>query len=272
MKTTKKYQFGDVCGFELGFSKVGQPLMTVYCFVAGNILIDTGQSHMRKTVLDIARKHQICAVLLTHHHEDHSGNAAAIRQEFDIPVMAHSLTINKMRHSYKIFPYQHWVWGATTPVILDSFSSDFYAYKNLKFQPIHTPGHSKDHTVFLEINNGWLFSGDLYLGDRIKYFRADEKIYEQIRSLKNIMAYDFNALFCCHNPRPENGKKHLAAKLQFLEDFYGQVSILADQGLDDKTIMRQLHLKEQQMIKLICFGNVSMRNMVRSVINARQGD
>jgi glyoxylase-like metal-dependent hydrolase (beta-lactamase superfamily II) len=196
MKTIKKHQFGDVCAFELGFSLVGQPLMTVNCFVVGNILIDTGQSHMRKAVLDIAGTHQIAAVLLTHHHEDHSGNAAAIKQEFGIPVMAHSLTINKMRRAYKIFPYQHWMWGATTPVVLDSFPSAFYEYENLKFLPIHAPGHSKDHTVFLEINNGWLFSGDLYLGDRIKYFRADEKIGDQINSLKNILsvAYSVSSL------------------------------------------------------------------------------
>ena len=46
--------------------------------------------------------------------------------------------------------------------------------------------------------------------------------------------------------------------------------MLAEQGLDEKKIMRQLQLKEQQIIKLICFGNISMRNMVRSVINAHQ--
>ncbi|MCD6584220.1 MAG: MBL fold metallo-hydrolase [Desulfobacteraceae bacterium] len=270
MKTLKKHNFGDVLAYELGFSPIGHPLMTVNCFIVGHILIDTGQSHMQKTVLDFSRAHQIRAALLTHHHEDHSGNAAAIKQILNIPVMAHSLTINKVKQSYRIFPYQHWVWGPTTPVELNPFPSDFYEHENLKFQLIHAPGHSKDHTVFLEVNNGWLFSGDLYLGDRIKYFRADEKIGDQIVSLKNVLTYDFDALFCSHNPRPQNGKKHLAAKLQFLEDFYGQVSFLADQGLDEKKIMRQLHLKEQQMIKLICFGNVSMRNMVRSVISDYQ--
>jgi glyoxylase-like metal-dependent hydrolase (beta-lactamase superfamily II) len=270
MKTIKKHQFGDVCAFELGFSLIGQPLMTVNCFVVGNVLIDTGQSHMRKAVLDIVGTHKIAAVLLTHHHEDHSGNAAAIKKVFDIPVMAHPLTIDKMRRSYKIFPYQHWVWGATTPVELDLLASGFYENERFKFQQIHAPGHSKDHTVFLEQNNGWLFSGDLYLGDRIKYFRADEKIGDQITSLKNILTFDFDGLYCCHNPRPQNGKKHLAAKLQFFEDFFGKVSFLAEQGLNEKEIMRELHLKEQQMIKLICFGNVSMRNMVSSVINDHQ--
>ncbi len=270
MKTIKKHKFGNVYAYELGYSAVGRPLMTVNCYVVGDILIDTGQSHMSRAVLDIVKAHKISAVLLTHHHEDHSGNAAVIKKAFDIPIQAHSLTIDKMKDSYKIFPYQHWVWGATTPVRLDSFIPDFYEHENLKFQLIHAPGHSKDHSVFLEVNHGWLFSGDLYLGDRIKYFRADEKIEEQIASIRNVLSYEFDSLYCSHNPRPINGKRYLAAKLQFLEDFYGNVSILADHGLDEKKIMRQLQLKEQRMIKLICFGNVSMRNMVRSVITAHK--
>lgn len=33
---------------------------------------------------------------------------------------------------------------------------------------------------YLESQHGWLFSGDLYLGERIKFFRSDEKIDQQI--------------------------------------------------------------------------------------------
>lgn len=87
---------------------------------------------------------------------------------------------------------------------------EVYSQKGFSFLPIHTPGHSKDHTVFLEPQQGWLFSGDLYLGGRIKYFRVDEN-----------------------------------------------------------RIMKQLKLKEVLSIKLMCFGNVSMKNMVRSVIKTR---
>ena len=268
MKTVEKQIFGDVVAYELGFSPIGSPLMTVNCFVVGDILIDTGQSHMQKAVKEIVASHKISASLLTHHHEDHSGNAAVIQKTFHIPVMGHPMTAEKLKYPYRIFPYQYWVWGATTPMEPDPLPEGIYEHGKFRFHPIHTPGHSKDHTVFLELNNGWLFSGDLYLGDRIKYFRADEKIEDQISSLRHVLCHDFDALFCNHRPRPENGKKHLSKKLQFLEDFYGNVSHLARQGLDDQSIMRRLHLKEQRMIQVICFGNVSMRNMVRSVIRS----
>jgi len=74
-------------------------------------------------------------------------------------------------------------------------------------------GWVKDHTVYLEEENGRLFSGDLYLGDHIKYFRSDERLIDQITSLKKILKFDFDALFCAHNPRLENGRARLKNKL-----------------------------------------------------------
>ena len=134
------------------------------------------------------------------------------------------------------------------------------------FRPIHTPGHSKDHTVFLEEKNGWLFSGDLYLGERIKYFRSDEKIYDQIDSLKKMRKYDFDALFCAHNPCREEGKPRLAQKLQFLEDIVGRVQQLKEQELSENAIIKLMDPNKDRWVKLMTMGNVSFANMVRSAI------
>lgn len=267
MKIFTIRHYGEVRCCTLGWSPVGRPLMTVNCYIAGDVLIDTGQPHMRDAVLSFVADHGVRAVLLTHHHEDHSGNAAAISEKFGLPVMGHPLTVAKMRQPYPILPYQHLVWGATTPLEMRPLEGPFES-GGLRLTPIHAPGHSKDHTAFLVPERGWLFSGDLYLGDQIKYFRADEKIEDQVKSLQKLLALDFDALFCAHRPRPRNGKRHLAAKLQYLEDLFGRVAGLAGQGMDENAIMAELRLKEQWLIKLMCFGNVSMKNMVRSVIKA----
>ncbi|MDA8404555.1 MAG: MBL fold metallo-hydrolase, partial [Desulfobacteraceae bacterium] len=183
MKIFSVQRFGDVLAFRLGWSPVGRPMMTVNCYIAGGVLIDTGQPHMRDAVLPLVEDHHVTAVLLTHHHEDHSGNAAAIKEKYHLPVMGHSLTVAKMQRPYPILPYQHLMWGATKPLEMDPLDG-VLEINHLQFTAIHTPGHSKDHTVFLESKHGWLFSGDIYLGDQIKYFRADEKIDDQIVSLK----------------------------------------------------------------------------------------
>ena len=132
--------------------------------------------------------------------------------------------------------------------------------------PVHTPGHSRDHTVFLEKNNGRLFSGDLYLGDRIKYFRADERITDQIASIKKVLKYDFDALMCAHNPCVRNGRHHLQLKLNFLEDLYGEISALFSFGYSERAIIGVMKDREERKVKLISFGNVSFANIVRSCV------
>ena len=261
----KKY--GPVTSCELGWSIVGRPQWTVHLYVVDNICIDTGQSRMQSYVMDFLNPLKINQVVLTHHHEDHSGNAAAIRKAHHAPVYGHPLAVEKMRHKNPILPYQHYMWGSSTPLTVlplpEIVESDAFV-----FQPIHTPGHSKDHVVFLEEKKGWLFSGDLFLAERIKYFRSDEHIKEQIDSLKKINALDFDSLFCAHNPKPVNGKRCIANKLQFLEDLYGKIKTLWEKGFSVDDISKAIGLKETLMIKILCMGNVSMKHMVRSAVKS----
>lgn len=267
MKIFKQYDFGEVTGWELGWSPVGRPVMTAFLYVVDSVMIDTGLRHMRRYALEIARSSNIRAILLTHYHEDHSGNAAAISRDLDIPVYGHYLTAQKLASGYRIYPYQHLMWGRTDPVAVRRLP-EIWEQNGLRLQPVHTPGHSRDHVCYLDAENGRLFSGDLFLSAQVKYFRADEHIDEQIASLKKVLALDFDALFCGHNPLPENGRAGLEKKLRYLEDFYARVAPLAARGMDENAIMRHLRLKEQYRIKVMCFGNVSMKNMVRSVMRS----
>jgi len=242
--------------------------MSVYIYVLDGVIIDTGQSHMRKYVIEQLRNTQPHVILLTHHHEDHSGNASALGRFHQIEVRGHSITAEKMAANRQILPYQRYIWGKSEYVNVKPLSRMIES-EHFTLLPIHTPGHSKDHTVFLEENNGWLFAGDLYLGERIKYFRSDEKIYDQIDSLKKMCRYDFDAIFCAHNPRFENGKSRLEQKLQFLEDIVGQVQLLKEQGLTESAIIKRLDPNQDRLVKLMTLGNVSFANMLRSAIRDR---
>ena len=137
-----------------------------------------------------------------------------------------------------------------------------------RFIPIHTPGHSKDHTVYLEPEQGWLFSGDLYLGERIKFFRSDEKMEHQIRALKIVLQHDFDALFCGHNPVLANGKKRLRRKLDYLEEINGKVRMLVSKGLPEGEIIRRMDPHTDRFVKFVTMGNASFANMIRSAIHS----
>jgi glyoxylase-like metal-dependent hydrolase (beta-lactamase superfamily II) len=265
MKLCKTHHFGDVTGYELGYGYIGKPYMTTIFYSVGNILVDTGLSHMRKEVLEIVRNKKIDCVLLTHHHEDHSGNVAAIMKEKQVPAYGHPKTIEKMRDGFKILMYQHLIWGKAEianilplPPVIET--------EEFSLIPIHAPGHSKDHTIFFEKNRGWLFCGDLYLGSKIKYFRADENLTDTFNSIREVLKLDFESLFCAHNPREHDGRLALQMKLEYLENFCGEIARLLKSGLSEKEIIKKMSKNEVHFVKMLTFGNVSLEQMVRKAI------
>jgi len=265
MRICKLKSFGKIRGFKLGWSPLGPPLMTVYCYLLGDLMIDTGQAHMRKEVLRIIGDHPVRRIFLTHHHEDHSGNAAAIKSACRAEVFGHPLTKSKLAAAFRILPYQKYVWGKSTPLQMEAFPGRIDTALG-EMIPVPTPGHSKDHTAYLLKDAGVLFSGDLYLADTIKYFRADEDLGAQIASLRRVLDLDFDTLLCSHFPRLENGKRRIEKKLSFLETLYGEVVGLREKGYSARRIFKALHLQEAHFTKYFCFGNVSMLNGVRSII------
>lgn len=265
MRLFKQHSYDQIKSYELGWSLIGSPLMTVHCYVFGDVMMDTGQSHMQKEVLKIASENSIKRVYLTHYHEDHSGNANSINRLLCAEIFGHEKTIEKMRMPFKILPYQKYMWGKATPTDVKLAPQKIDTLLG-KMIPVYTPGHSKDHTSYFIKNKGIVFSGDLYLSDKIKYFRSDENIGEQIESLKKLLSLDFEVLLCCHSPKRKNGKQHIKKKLDFLENLYGNIILLWNKGMLEKQIFRSLNLKENYFAKSICFGDVSMFNSIRSAI------
>jgi glyoxylase-like metal-dependent hydrolase (beta-lactamase superfamily II) len=267
MNIIKTDYFGEVEGIRLGYGPIGPPLMSVFMYVVDGLVIDTGQHHMQKYVIEQLKDKKLNQIILTHHHEDHSGNAAAIQKKYCIDVSGHSLTAKKLRSGFKILPYQHYLWGKAPPVEVNALDSPI-ATDRFKFKPIHTPGHSKDHTVYFEEQNGWLFSGDLYLAERIKYFRADENFLDQIHSLRKVLEFDFEVLFCSHNPCLKKGKSKLRNKLQFLEDLYGRIHASIEEGLSKKAIVKKLNVHNDRLAKWLTLGNISFAHMIKSAIHS----
>ncbi len=265
MNIVRLRDFGPVTALELGFGPIGAPWMTVHMYRIGDLLIDTGQRHMQAAVMAHLADRPPAAVALTHHHEDHSGNAAAISRRFGVPIYLNPLDAGKLAHGYRIRFYQHYVWGAAEPTATRAMPETLDGGR-YRLNAIHTPGHSRDHTVFFEAGNGWLFSGDLYLGDRIKYFRADESFADQILSLRRVLTLDFDALFCAHRPVASGGKARLRKKLEFLEECRHRVRELLAAGCPAKEIRRRLDPGDDRRVRWITYGNVSFAHLVRAIL------
>jgi glyoxylase-like metal-dependent hydrolase (beta-lactamase superfamily II) len=266
MNISLPLNFGPVTGFRVGYAPVGKPLMTAICYRVDDVLIDTGPRNARGLVADLVGPESLRGIYLTHYHEDHAGNAGYLQERFDIPVYGHALTAEMLKQKIKLKPYEHYMWGALDRTRVHPLEN-YFTTENYRFEVIHTPGHSHDHVIFWEKNQGWLFSGDMYLGARIKYFRSDENIYQTVTSLKTIAALDFDILFCGHNPQLVEPVKAIRRKIDHLENIIGQVRLLHESGLPQKEILRRaMRGRESWLARMITLGDVSYRHMVLSVL------
>lgn len=270
MQFLKHRKYHDVELFKFGYSIISKPYLSVYCYLIDGVLIDTAQSNCEEKVLETFSKKQINQILLTHWHEDHSGNLTVLQKQHQATVYMQPYTAQKLREGFEILPYEKFLFGKVKPYKDKSQDfGEFIESEKHRFIPIHTPGHAIDHTVFLEPNEGWLFSGDLFVGVKIKVFRKNEKFWEQVESFKKVLQYDFDVLFCGHHPRLKDGKKLLTEKLQYFEDFGGEVLKLHQKGLNTEQIIKAIGRRENRLMQILLSYDVSLSLMIEAVVEGK---
>ena len=264
MDSQKIVDFGAVTGIWLGNAAIGRPLMSVYCYYLDGLLIDTSAKNNRCALLEILPQFPVERVALTHYHEDHAGNAAYLHQTFSWPVLAGTKTCAMLAQRHRLRPYEHFMWGDLESMRAQEMGKQLKTNR-YSFDVIESPGHSADHIVLHEPEQGWLFSGDMFLGPKIKYFRRDECLYTTIISLNRLLQLEFETLFCGHNPQTKHAKAMLARKRDHLFELYGQVAKRYHAGQALTQILAEMGQgREQVFVKWITLGDVSFANMLRS--------
>ena len=243
--------------------------MYSHVYHVDGLLIDTGHPNMRKEVCDTLSDLSVDQMLVTHHHEDHSGNVAAVNQLYDCPVYSSAQCIELMKIPPPISPAQYITWGRYDPYFNFDVLGDTIETSKYAFQVIPIPGHAEDMVALYEKDQGWLFSADLYVHHRIKFFMRAERMDIQIISIKKVLELDFDKMFCSHNSQViSDPKSLLKKKLAYFEDFYGEVSRLYHQGMNAKQILRAMPSVNDRQIRWLSLGGLSHINMIRSVIRS----
>jgi len=151
-------------------------------------VVDPGSPYPdQQAILDgYLRDLPIDLVLLTHHHGDHTGGAAALAARWGVPIAAHPATARRLAGRVSIARLvedEEVVHGATA---------------------VHTPGHAEGHLCF-EVG-GATIAGDMVAGiGTILIDPGEGDMAEYLASLERLLGRPAAALLPAHGPAIPDG-------------------------------------------------------------------
>lgn len=242
----------------------GGHYMPVYLFLVGGMLVDTGAPNMLQVLTPFYQSSEIELVVLTHSHEDHVGTAAWLQQNKNIPIYIHPSSIEFCSKPITYQLYRQDFWGIREPFCAQPLPDPVHSNR-FEWQVIATPGHADDHIVLINEETGQLFSGDLFLTPKPKIIMSHESIPAIMNSIRTVLTYDFQSMYCCHAGYVANGKHLLQMKLDYLENLSGEILYLHEQGYSILEIKNQLLPHDVPIISL-SEGQFDSMHIVRSVV------
>lgn len=266
---TTVVEFQGVKALSGKFNRLGNHFSFFVYYVDG-LLIDTGPVFARETVAAFAEAMRPKAIVLTHYHEDHSGNAAYLHDRLQIPLYMSRRTAERLAEPLILPFYRRVVWGAGEPVRGEPIGERL-TLDGRVFEVIPTPGHSDDHISLYQAERRLLFSGDLFLGRRLRYGMREESIADMIASLDRVMAYRFDALCCGHAGFVPDGREALKQKGEFLRRLEASTKALAEKGLSARQIARRL-LPKGYKVRSASLGEMSPVHLIRAILADRRTD
>lgn len=233
---------------------------TVNAFLVRGTLIDCGFPGVGSEVgafLDRQRPH---GVMVTHAHEDHAGNIEAVARR-GIPVLAHPETLASLRAPAPLAMYRRFTWGTGAALV-----SPHHPFDPEGLVMIHTPGHSRDHHVVWDASTRTVFSGDLFIGVRVRVAHHDEQPRALVSSLRRVLALEPRRVFDAHRGLLRAPLDALRAKLDWTEALIERVEALARDGMPHARICRTV-LGARDMNDFVSAGEYSRANLVHAVLH-----
>ncbi len=262
---------GPVRSIRMTSRILGVPVFKVYAFYVDGLLIDTGFIRCRKGFLKVCDELPgIEAVVNTHHHEDHTGNNLGMTERYGIIPMGHPRANRYLSAPSRwVRLYRRLVWGTPPPSQMAQVDSEIRT-KHHTFLIIPTPGHTEDHLCLYEPNESWLFSGDLFIDEEVRYTRRGEDVYAVLNSLMRIARLQPKMMFCSFSGPVERPGEAIQRKIDFLEDLRDRVEEGIRQGLSPQEIQKKL-LGPRDRFRFITGGQISKKNTIQAFLRNKGG-
>ncbi len=241
----------------------GRPLFWTGAYLVDGLLLDCGPPATARELLSVLDGRAVLDLVLTHHHEDHMGAASLLAAARGLRARIHPAGVEILARGFTQEVYRRAVWGTRDRPGADPLGSELRT-RSLRFEVLPTPGHSIDHVCLYEPEREWLFTGDLFLAERLRYLRSDEELRALIESLDRVGRLRLRNVFCAHRGPLPDGPGALRSKADHLRGLREQVRDLLKRGLPEGEIARRV-VGPEGPLTWFSLGRFSARNFVRSV-------
>jgi ribonuclease/clavin/mitogillin len=148
----------------------------------------------------LSRGMHLLGFILTHHHRDHVGAAARMREVFEAPVLAHRVTAAKLEGVLSV----------------DAHLEEGASLLGHAVQVLHTPGHAPGHLCLREQHGRWLIAGDMVASVGTIVIDPDDggEMTEYLAQLDRLASLGTGVLLPAHGAPIEEGEARLRYYVQ----------------------------------------------------------
>lgn len=269
----KLSRYGDVIRIDSARTMARRGHYWSTAYLVDGLLIDTGCAHSAGELTDALDDKKLLCIVNTHTHEDHIGaNGNLQEKRKGLEIFAHPLALPVLENPREAQPlqlYRRVMWGWPKPSkgkpVKDG---EFIQTERYSFQVIYTPGHSPDHICLYEQKQGWLFTGDLFVGGKDRALREGYNIWQIIASLNQVVKLPLSKLYPgCARVR-DNPREALTNKIEYLEETGGKVVEMHQKGMSVKAIARTL-FGGPMLIEFVTLGHFTRSSLVRSYLEPK---
>jgi len=235
----------------------------VSAYLVGDLLIDTGFPRGGRALMDAVETLRPRGVVVTHWHEDHAGNAAALAAR-GVPMAMDARCEALLRERPAIRFYRRAVWGRS-----ERLTAPLVGLDPAPLASVETPGHSADHVAIWDAERRILVSGDLFLGVKVRVaHEEDESPRTLVASLRRAAALEPRLLLDAHRGPIRDAAAQLRAKADWNEEMIGKIERFGAEGTEPAAIVRRLFGGES-LVGIVSGLEYSRRGFVRAVLRER---
>jgi glyoxylase-like metal-dependent hydrolase (beta-lactamase superfamily II) len=254
------------------------------------VMIDTGfpwaARALRKTLTTRGWDQTIRTVINTHYHEDHVGNNDVVASVCAAQFLGSAVTSAAARLPPRLPWYRRFLFGPLHAAKIE-VAPETLTVQGMELRLIETPGHCPGHLCVFVPENGWLFSGDLFVASDLDTQLPDVDGPDWIRSLEQVLTLPVTSLFDAHGTvlhGADDVRRLLQQKCDFLRDIEDRVrehleaatsvEDLSNRVFDSHTLAERLALGDG-WLSVLTSADFSRHHLIasfaRSMLRERQG-